>query len=181
MLQSLCLSVCSFKFLTFKCPLWPFLRVPELLTKADAGRECSNLSIGKQAEGDMGALAPGDTGVPLIPLCTASGHWRHRLSFSGGGWRAAWHGTWRSARHACPLLEVGQPGGGRWKVYVLGTVMPVTHDLLDPGQVGSAVLLALALKHRAPTGKTLLGAPFHGRPSTFLCPCIKLLLLSRQW
>lgn len=30
---------CSFKFLTFKCPFWSFLRVPDLLTKVDARRE----------------------------------------------------------------------------------------------------------------------------------------------
>lgn len=56
--------------------------------------------------------------------------------------------------------------------------MPVNHYLFDPGQVGNAALLTLALPPRASAGKTSLRAPFRGRASTFLCPRVNLLLLS---
>lgn len=58
--------------------------VPELLTKADAGRECSNLSIRKQRRKETRgrrALVPGGTGLPLIPFWTASGHLVSRPQF----------------------------------------------------------------------------------------------------
>lgn len=91
----------------------------------------------------------------------------------GPGPRGQWH-----IRAHC--LRLGSLEGGRWKVYVLETVMPVDHDLFEPGQVHTAVPFTLASQYRVSTAKTFLHSPFREEPSSFLCPRVRFFLLSRQ-
>lgn len=131
----------------------------------------------------MTVLVPGDTGppLPLIPLWTASGHLASPPQFL---WLSLESSSARDLEvSGICVLTVGGWAARRGQVegVFLGTVTPVNHYLFDPEQVSNAVLVMLALQCRAPAGKTFLQAPFHARPSTFLCTCIKLLLLSRQW